>query len=226
MAKRKTKTVETKEIDLSAIFEEACGPVCASRCVEIMRQFPAGAHTGQIIANLESGTPDIRSLLFHLAETYKPKKYLEIGVRLGYSMAMVATVSPETSIVGVDMWITNYGGDPQTGPEGVEDQIKKLGHTGSLRFLNGNSHTILPEYFANHPKEFFDLILVDGDHVYEGAMQDLRDTLSHLAPGGFLVFDDLNEARLMRAWEDIQKEAPQFEYYAQGIVGLIYNKGK
>jgi predicted O-methyltransferase YrrM len=224
MAKRKTKTVETKEIDLSAIFEEACGPVCAARCVEIMRQFPEARYTGQVIANLENGTPDIRSLLYHLAETYKPKRYLEIGVRRGYSMAMVALASPKTSIVGIDMWVANYGGEKNASPGAVEDQLKAMGYEYKIVFLNGNSHIILPQWFADHPGESFDLILVDADHTEAGALEDLQACLPHLSPGGFLVFDDLHDPELQRAWQSIQGQQPELEYYSKGIVGLIHKR--
>jgi predicted O-methyltransferase YrrM len=220
----KRKTTPTKEVNLPAIFEEACSPVCASRCVEIMRQFPEARYTGQVIANLENGTPDIRSLLYHLAETYKPKRYLEIGVRRGYSMAMVALASPKTSIVGVDMWVANYGGEKNASPGAVEDQLRAMGYEYKIVFLNGNSHIILPQWFADHPGESFDLILVDADHTEAGALEDLQTCLPHLASGGFLVFDDLHDPELQRAWQAIQGQQPELEYYSKGIVGLIYKR--
>jgi SAM-dependent methyltransferase len=221
MAKRKTKTVETKEIDLSAIFEEACGPVCASRCVEIMRQFPPGAYIDSIVKNLANYAPDIRSLLYYLAETHRPKRYLEIGVRRGYSMAMVALASPKTSIVGIDMWVANYGGEKNASPGAVEDQLRAMGCENEINFLNGNSHIILPQYFSDWPALFFDLILVDADHTEAGALEDLQACLPRLSPGGFLVFDDLHDPELQRAWQSIQGQQPEFEYYSKGIVGLV-----
>jgi predicted O-methyltransferase YrrM len=226
MTKRKTtkKTVELKEVDLSAIFEEACGPVCAARCVEIMRQFPEARYTGQVIANLENGTPDIRSLLYHLAETYKPKRYLEIGVRRGYSMACVALASSKTSIVGVDMWIPNYGGEKQANEQSVIKQLREINCNNSILLISGNSHEILPEWFAANPNESFDLILVDADHTEAGALEDLQACLPHLSPGGFLVFDDLHDPELQRAWQSIQGQQPELEYYSKGIVGLIHKR--
>jgi predicted O-methyltransferase YrrM len=226
MTKRKTtkKTVELKEVDLSAIFEEACSPVCASRCVEIMRQFPPGAYIDSIVKNLANYAPDIRSLLYHLAETYKPKRYLEIGVRRGYSMAMVALASPKTSIVGIDMWVANYGGEKNASPGAVEDQLRAMGYEYKIVFLNGNSHIILPQWFADHPGESFDLILVDADHTEAGALEDLQACLPHLSPGGFLVFDDLHDPELQRAWQAIQGQQPELEYYSKGIVGLIHKR--
>lgn len=222
MAKRKIKTVEG--VNLSAIFEEACSPVCAARCIEIMRQFPPGAYIDSIVKNLANYVPDIRSLLFHLTETYKPKRYLEIGVRRGYSMAMVAMVSPKTSIVGVDMWVAGYGGEKNASPGMVEDALKAMGCENEIKFLNGNSHIILPQYFIDNPKEFFDLILVDADHTEAGALEDLQTCLPHLASGGFLVFDDLHDPELQRAWQGIQGQYPELEYYSKGIVGLIHKR--
>jgi predicted O-methyltransferase YrrM len=224
MTKRKTKTVETKEVNLSAIFEEACSPVCASRCIEIMRQFPPGAYIDSIVKTLANYAPDIRSLLYHLAETYKPKRYLEIGVRRGYSMAMVALASSKTSIVGVDMWVANYAGEKNASPGAVEDQLRAMGCENEIKFLNGNSHIILPQYFADRPGLLFDLILVDADHTEEGSLKDLQICLPHLGPGGFLVFDDLHDPELQAAWQGIQGQQPELEYYSKGIVGLIHKR--
>jgi predicted O-methyltransferase YrrM len=39
--------------------------------------------------------------------------------------------------------------------------------------------------------EAFDLILVDGDHSYEGGMADLENTWPLVKPGGCIVFHDI-----------------------------------
>lgn len=134
---------------------------------------------------------DIVTALFAAAKLVRPRKYLEIGVRQGRSMATVASVTPDCEIVGFDMWIADYAGAPNPGPELVKQQLANQKFRGTVELISGNSHETLPVYFKSHPDAVFDLITVDGDHSRAGASQDIRDVLPHLAIGGVLVFDDI-----------------------------------
>lgn len=222
MTKKKT-TLTKPAVNLPKIFQAAIALDNTRQASAILAKFPPGNHTGAIMANLADGRPDIRGLLHYLAATFKPKAYLEIGVRLGYSMAMVASASPLTRIVGVDAWFTNWGGDPQVGPEGVTNQLLALGCDNPVEFISDDSHVVLMPHFKANPKERFDLILIDADSTTAGAFVDLKVTLPHLVPGGFLVFDDLHIVELRAAWEAIQEEAEKgLEFYSEGIVGLIH----
>ena len=135
---------------------------------------------------------DILTVLLAAAQLIQPQSYLEIGVRRGRSMSVVAATCPACKIVGIDMWVPNYAGVPNPGPDFVRTEMAKLGHTGQLDLISGNSHNLLPHYFRQHPDTFFDLITVDGDHSKQGAIQDLKDVLPRLTIGGVLVFDDIS----------------------------------
>ena len=104
---------------------------------------------------------------------------------------MVAATCPDCAIVGLDLWIPDYAGIPNPGPDFVRTEIKKVGHTGQLELIAGDSHKILPRLFSEHPDTYFDLITVDGDHSERGAAQDLRDVKARLKVGGVIVFDDI-----------------------------------
>jgi predicted O-methyltransferase YrrM len=216
---KKTTKQAPASIPLANLFKAACAPENAERAAAVMEGFPRGTYTGAIKANLRDGTPDIRSLLYHLAATYKPAVYLEVGVRLGYSLAMVASASPDTAIIGVDSWIPNYGGEPNGSPETVEAQLGAMGYKNRIELISQDSSLVLPNWRG--PK--IDLILLDAAHTAEGVLSDLRACLPHLAPGGFLVLDDLDRDP-GSAWQTIQKEAPELEYHAEGIVGLAYRR--
>lgn len=148
---------------------------------------------------------DICTVLHTLANDLQVENYLEIGVRQGRSMAMVVSQRPEVLVTAFDMWLEGYADMDNPGPEFVREQMRGLGHRGSIEFVNGNSHETLPRHFADNNRQSFDLITVDGDHSPSGAAADLRDVLPHLRIGGALVFDDIAHPRhpeLHRVWRD------------------------
>ncbi len=172
--------------------------------------------------DVDWGYLDITNVLYAASELIQPARYLEIGVRRGRSMAMVASACPQVDIVGFDMWIENYAGMPNPGPQFVENEVRKFGHTGRLTLLDGNSHNTVPEFFKENRDEF-DLITVDGDHSDEGAMDDLMNILPHLSLGGVVVFDDIlhpAHPNLRKVWLSALDKFPgrfnSFEYVELG----------
>jgi predicted O-methyltransferase YrrM len=156
---------------------------------------------------------DIATTLVALGELVKPARYLEIGVFHGRSMSMIAATSPQCELFGFDMWIPDYAGMANPGPDLVREQLGRVGHTGPVRLISGDSHETVPRFLAEHPDLYFDVITVDGDHTAQGAAQDLRDVMPRLKLGGFLVFDDIMhpETRyLWRVWSQVVATDPGF----------------
>lgn len=137
------------------------------------------------------GYADITTVLMAAGTLARPSRYLEIGVRRGRSMAMVAATNPTCKIVGFDMWIADYAGIENPGPDFVREELTRVGYTGDLELIEGDSHQTVRAYLDEHPEEYFDLVAVDGDHRIEGAEQDLRDVMPRMSRGGVLVFDDI-----------------------------------
>lgn len=154
---------------------------------------------------------EIRSALRAIARSMQPRSYLEIGTRRGWSLAQVLAESPTCRAYSFDRWIEGYGGVENPGPEFVRDEMKRAApdHTGTLRFVAGNSHDTLPVFLQGVPIEdreledlsilragedaprSFDLVTVDGDHTALGTWWDVTDVLPYIAIGGALVIDDL-----------------------------------
>lgn len=166
---------------------------------------------------------DINTVLYGICRSLPINSYLEIGVRRGRSMSMVASQHPHCYIAGFDMWIENYAGMENPGPDFVTQQLAQLGYKGTLDFFNGDSKKTIPDYFSKNPNQYFDLITVDGDHSAFGAKTDLVNTLKHLKIGGVLVFDDIcsyEHPYLAQVWQKCvanNKQYATFEYTELGL---------
>ncbi|MCK6625138.1 MAG: class I SAM-dependent methyltransferase [Anaerolineae bacterium] len=200
-----TSTVETL----------ATSPVCLRQAIQIIEKLEKDDYVQYLLAYYQAGLErfgeawryaDIVTVLLAAARLIRPTSYLEIGVRRGRSMAMVASTCPECEIVGFDIWRENYASMANPGPEFVQSEIKKVGYRGRLELISGNSHETVPRYFKEHPDAFFDLITVDGDHSAKGAEQDLRDVMPRVKIGGMLVFDDIShptQPHLLEVWQRV-----------------------
>jgi len=175
---------------------------------------------------------DLLTVLNWYAYTFKPKYYLEIGVRRGRSMAQVLVESPDTTAFGFDIWLPNYGSDVEKGikvknpgRDFVLKEFRNLGVSKEPTLIDGASQKTLGRFIHNpdYPREI-NLITVDGDHTYLGAKVDLINAFLLLAPGGALVFDDINHPSHMELgglWEEFKAKYPDYLFiqdsYIRGI---------
>lgn len=199
--------------------------------LEVLRRLPQDDYLRYLKGFMSSGMrrfgphwkyADICTVLYTLADMLGAGHYLEIGVRQGRSMAMVAARRPQVDIAAFDMWCAGYAGMDNPGPDFVRARMQALGHTGKLEFVDGNSHETLPAYFARNPQAAFDLITVDGDHTPQGAEQDITDVLPHLRVGGAIVFDDVAHPahpELMQVWQDVVLSRPEMSGFTFSEVG-------
>lgn len=165
---------------------------------------------------------DVVTALAAATELLRPSSYLEVGIRRGRSMAIVAAGAPNCSITGVDIWQPGYAGMENPGPEHVRAELAKVGFAGRLELITGDSHRELPRLFSRRPDLSFDLITVDGDHSYRGAARDLHNVLPRLRIGGALVFDDISHPthpKLGRVWQRKVGADPRYSTWEFDDVG-------
>lgn len=115
-----------------------------------------------------------------------PQYALEIGFCTGRSAACVlhASASSLHRMISVDKDL------------GYRPPGRKMAHMLAERFpvfsvVEGESHAVLsPGFLRQHFPHGLDLVLIDGDHSYEGCAGDLAAVFPFLGPEGVLVVDD------------------------------------
>jgi predicted O-methyltransferase YrrM len=121
-----------------------------------------------------------------LARHYRPQSVLEIGVRLGYSLASMAHgTSDETELFGID--IDAYV------PGSLSIARAKLAQRWPRRKLD--LQLINSQRVRSFPRAF-DLVHIDGDHSYSGKLHDLTLTLGSCK---VVIVDDFNSLHQVRA---------------------------
>jgi predicted O-methyltransferase YrrM len=188
-------------LDPESIFSRARRPSTVHHVLCVLEALKPDSYSIYVSAYLKEGLEkfgadwsylDILNVLVACSELIQPQTYLEIGVRRGRSIGMVASATPKADLYAFDMWAPNYAGMENPGPEFVESELRKIGAAGKIEFVTGNSHQTLPDFFAKHPELQLDLVTVDGDHSDEGARDDLLSVLPRIAIGGAIIFDDIS----------------------------------
>ncbi|MCF7866686.1 class I SAM-dependent methyltransferase [Candidatus Woesearchaeota archaeon] len=104
--------------------------------------------------------------------SWKNTDYLEIGIRRGETLARIEA----TYKIGVD----------------PNPQINKIDGKYKLDYNNTKILKLTSDEFFKNNKNYFDVIFIDGLHLYEQAMKDILNALNFLKKGGFIIVHDCN----------------------------------
>lgn len=135
----------------------------------------------------------LHNFLKSYSSKYQPRTYLEIGTREGDSLKQVLEGSKNLEQVFVcDMWGSDYGGTGKLNHFHIEKLISDIKYAGlTTTFLDGDSKIKIPELHHKYDN-YFDLILVDGDHSAEGGYIDLKNVLQlSKKDTGCILFHDI-----------------------------------
>ena len=169
----------------------------------------------------------LHTLLSAASYFVQPDNYLEIGVWRGCSAAVVAAMCPSSNIYGFDLWMEDYAGAPNPGPNFVREELVRVGHQGTVTLVSGDSRSTVPKFLAGHPDLFFDMITVDGVKSIRGAAFGFAHALPRLKIGGVVAYDDLPVKPLLRrVWNRLVCDDDRFVSWefldgSMGVAGAI-----
>jgi predicted O-methyltransferase YrrM len=130
-------------------------------------------------------------ILYDIANTYPQDTnitYVEIGCYAGGSACLMLQ-RPNTNVISIDL------GHP-VHESVVQANVLKLNkHNNSYNYLEGNSQTY---EMVDRLKELIneiDILFIDGDHSFQGVINDFTLYEGLVKKGGYIVFDDYNDAQ-------------------------------
>lgn len=158
--------------------------------------------------------PNHYPFMYGLGKAVKPGSYLEIGTRYGYSMVSIGAGARDSlrSITSIDL--QEYEGMSQ---DYAKDNLLSTGFSGKYEFFAGSSHDA--EIKNKVKGKLYDLVFVDGDHSYEGALDDILYYWGNVGPGKFMIIDDVlwqvfsNGKKVLRAVKDALPRLEKMEFY-------------
>jgi predicted O-methyltransferase YrrM len=122
----------------------------------------------------------------------KCNTYLEIGTHYGHSISNMLQSKYKSKYMGIDIF-ERWGDSKITNMEQLtNDNVKKFNiNNYECKLVKANSQTkstidLVKEYFP----EGIDLLFIDGDHSYNGIINDFNNYFPLVNTGGYIVFDD------------------------------------
>ena len=143
-----------------------------------MKLFNLGDYTFSVQKN--DGFGDYALFLYLLVKNCGLERVLEIGVDQGFSTKLLLKAIRETN-----GWL--YSID-------IEDKKDLFPSPEYWTFIKADSSTF--QWSDEFP---IDLLFLDGDHSYKGALGDLNNFYKHVRKGGFVVIHDSNMPTVKKA---------------------------
>jgi len=140
--------------------------------------------------------PRYGRFIYALAKTMRPDQILEVGTyaggtAIGWGRAILE--NKKGKLISVDSDVYSRG----TFPDVTRANLRTLGLPDTaFELIAGDSKQVLPSLKGPYTNAF-DLVLVDGDHTYEGALRDIENCIPLVKKGGLLLVHDVDRNRRM-----------------------------
>jgi predicted O-methyltransferase YrrM len=162
--------------------------------------------------------------LFRICNLYKPLTIIELGTSLGISALYMAEGSSRQSTLYTLEGAPEIARLARRNIDWFYDVFKKIGlrrnsldilkletyspleshlEKNKIQIIVGKFADTLPQLF--NQKVNFDLIFIDGHHLYEPTIQYFQAALKQSKDTSIFIFDDIHwSSEMERAWVDIQ----------------------
>lgn len=146
-----------------------------------------------------------------------PRKIIEIGSYHGANaLSLVKTFAkhPNSEIHCVDPWAdyeqyTEYKGKQTTNYSLFMHNLSLLAPEELQKFyIHRMPSHVIDAHFVD---ETIDIVYIDGNHTALYVLQDALISLRKLVPGGYLIFDDIQDPEVLKAFQ-------MFMNASQGLV--------
>lgn len=131
----------------------------------------------ELFEKLQPIDKDVALHIGKICENIKPQRILEIGSGWGLSTRALLHFAPAAHIITIDKISPEARHDYKERTDGFQDRLEEI---------IGDSTKIVPTLEGT-----FDLIYIDGSHVYGEVLLDLRNALNKIESGGTIIMDDV-----------------------------------
>lgn len=138
--------------------------------------------------------------LFSLAVSIRAKRMLEIGRNRGYSTFALASALRFNEMSWDEVQFAKQRPDMdyptfEKPVQGVLTSIEPFAQQVAYDVIEQNGLTKYVDYVNDYsynytPTGEYDLIFIDGDHTYEGCLQDVQQYTPYVRPGGYFILHD------------------------------------
>jgi len=157
-------------------------------------------------------TYDEASLLREWVRAANPDVVLESGTANGYSALWLASGMEKGKL---------YTFDPVDRPK-VWTEFTTPEVTSKINFCQAEFRHM--SRFASIPPNARIVTFIDGDHGYTSVMEDWHTLKPYLKPGDVVLFHDLRESKVIKAWDDIARETPNsrsWRFRTPRVIGVL-----
>lgn len=119
------------------------------------------------------------------------RKIAEVGFNAGHTSEVFLEYAKDSQVVSFDINAHVY---TKTGVEFIQSKYKDR-----FQFVAGDSRFTVLDYFKAHPKDNFDLIYIDGCHLFGACLDDILNFKSLAHKDSVLWIDDAHFPDVQRA---------------------------
>lgn len=144
-------------------------------------------------------------VLRNLFTALQPKRTLEVGLALGGSTLLFTGCHREGKAPAASQHTAIDPYQLNTYDDAGLLAVESAGMSGYLDFRRTFSHLALPQLVEEGAK--FDLIYIDGSHLFEDVFVDMFFSHRLLSDGGVIAFDDCSDPHVKKVMKFILRNA-------------------
>lgn len=160
----------------------------------------------------------------------RPRVFVELGTHHGASFFAACQALKRREIGGQAIAVDTWSGDSQAGfyDNSVLERFEHLleqRYKGIGRYLK----MFFDEAAGKFDEASIDLLHIDGLHTYEAVAHDFKTWKDKMAPGGVILFHDINvytkDFGVWRLWKELKAQYQTFEFLHCHGLGMLFLPG-